>query len=286
VKRVCMSWLVSVCALMGCEAEFEPASRVTDLRLLAVQADQPLARPGEAVTLRALHVDPAGHALQWAFGLCDPGASSVVLDCLQNVRFEELHLTAEPVHTLVVPEGALEGSARTPFVGAVVVACPGTLRPGDTQGVPLVCENEEGGALELEEFEVGVKRLFVRDDERNHNPVIQQVLWDGEPWPEHEVKVERCERGACKKHRVELRAPDAVERGRDTFGQQVDELVVLQFYATGGSFEDDVRVLEEAETTWRARKSDLGTQVTFWFVIRDDRGGVSWTSRVLNLEDG
>lgn len=285
MKRVWMSWLVGVCALVGCEADFDPASRVTDLRLLAVQADLPLARPGEEVTLRALHANPAGHALTWGFGLCQPSASSIALDCLQNLRFDDLTLTAEPVHTLVVPEDARDTSARTPLVGAVVVACPGELRSGDTQGIPVVCQTAEGRALELEEFEIGMKRLFVRDDEeRNQNPVIQEVLWDGEPWPEGEVKVERCVEGACKKHRVEPRAPDAVERGLDTFGKRVDELVVLQFYATGGTFEDDVRVLEEPETTWRARKEDLGKQVTFWFVIRDDRGGASWTSRVLSLE--
>jgi hypothetical protein len=128
-----------------------------------------------------------------------------------------------------------------------------------------------------------MKRLFIREDARNQNPAIEEVLWDGKRWPEDEIKVERCEKDACKKHRVELRAPGASERALDPFGERVDEFVVFQFYATGGTFEDDVRILEDPETTWRARKEDQGKRITFWFVVRDDRGGVGWTSRVLSL---
>ncbi|MEY4549686.1 MAG: hypothetical protein RL685_5881, partial [Pseudomonadota bacterium] len=52
---------------------------------------------------------------------------------------------------------------------------------------------------------------------------------------------------------------------------------------TDGIFEDEVRIAEEPETTWVARSGSSGSTVTLWFVARDDRGGVSWTTRRVSV---
>jgi hypothetical protein len=273
-------------ALFGCEDDFDPASRVVDLRVLAVQADQPFAQPGEEVHLRALYVDPEARALSWGWGICEESASTAAADCVRAIQFDGLSIGGASEYRVTVPADALDdlpGDEKTTFLGVVVVACPGSIERGETEEVPVTCLDAQGRALPLESFEIGMKRVFVRGEGRNQNPVIEEVRWDGEPWPEEELKIERC--GAdCKKHKVEVRAPGAQERSTDEFGESVVEQVVAQFYASGGTFDEDVRILDEAHTRWRARKEDIGQLIRFWFVVRDDRGGVTWTSRELRVE--
>ena len=50
--------LVALSAL-GCGVDFDPASKVSTLRVLAVQKDKPYARPGDSVTLQLLWHDPS-----------------------------------------------------------------------------------------------------------------------------------------------------------------------------------------------------------------------------------
>lgn len=267
----------------ACSDDFEPASRVTRLRLLAVQADSPFALPGQDVELRALAHDPEQRKLSWGFGLCFEDASSLAIDCLRRMAFDSLRIGDTPSHTLHVPDN------RASYVGVVVVVCPGTIAPGNTFGISVACLDEQGRPLAPPEFEVALKRVYVREPAQNHNPTFAELLWDGVPWPENEVKLDTCARTkdmACTswtKHTLELRAPDAAESSVDRAGNPMVEQAVVQLYATGGEFDDDVRVASDARTTWTARSQDSGELVTLWFVVRDDRGGLSWLTRQLRV---
>ena len=279
---VCLSSLLSLCS--GCGDEFAAPSLVSDLRLLAVQADRPFARAGDQVKLRALAHDPEQRKLSWAWGTCIDDASSLALDCLRATSFDALTIAdARTEHTLTMPAEAQS------YVGIVVAVCPGTIARGDSYGVPIACLDGSGRALPLADFELGVKRVFVRDPALNTNPTFSEVLWDGAPWPEEETKVSTCRRTedlkcvAWTEHAVELRAPGAAEQSVDRDGAPFEELAVVQFYATGGEFENDLRNAAEARTTWEARAEDSGELVTLWFVVRDDRGGVSWTTRQVRV---
>jgi hypothetical protein len=64
----------------------------------------------------------------------------------------------------------------------------------------------------------------------------------------------------------------------DAEQKPITEIAVTQWYATGGTFADDVRVFDRATSAWHARDEDAGRLISFWFVVRDDRGGVTWTS--------
>jgi hypothetical protein len=57
----------------------------------------------------------------------------------------------------------------------------------------------------------------------------------------------------------------------------------VQYYATEGLFKDEVRIAKDPETHFVARTAAIGRELTFWFVVRDDRGGVSWTERRLHV---
>lgn len=276
--------LLIATSLPACSDDMNPSSWVNELRLLAVRADSPFALPGQTVQLDALAFDPEGRSLSWAWGTCIDAASTVATDCLHALSFESLTIaTNKTTHSLVMP------ATDTPYVGVAVVVCPGTIGPGTTAGIPVTCTDTGGRKLSISEFEVGVKRIAVRDPSLNDNPVISEVSWDGAPWPEGELKTSACKTvkdGVCNefvKHKLALLAPDASEASVDRDGKPMQESAVLQFYANDGEFEDDVRLFETGTNSWHARREDAGKQVTFWFVVRDDRGGVSWISRQVQV---
>lgn len=285
MKKIVLSLLCLSVLAGACSDDFDPASRVSDLRVLAVSADRPFARAGDEVRLEALAFDPAARSLSWGWGLCIEAASSLAIDCLRTLRFDSLTIGRDqPRHVLRVPE------TSAPFVGVAVVACPGEIVPGDTEGVPLACRDARGAQLPLSQFELGLKRIYLRDPSLNENPTIDALVWDGAPWPEGEVRRDACKKvkdGACDEyveHTVEVRAAEgAVEESVDRQQLPITEQVVVQLYATGGEFDDDVRIVEAPTTKWTARREDASQRVTFWFVVRDDRGGVSWISRQLDV---
>ncbi|MDB4976887.1 MAG: hypothetical protein JWN48_5228 [Myxococcaceae bacterium] len=283
MKRTMKSLIVLLAYLSvflpGCADELDPPSRITELRLLAVQADTPFAQAGQTVHLHALAVDPDNRRLSWAWGTCIDATSSLALDCLRGLSFDELTIGEDlTTHTLVVP------STDAPSVGVAIVVCPGAIVRGQTEGIPVSCLDESGAARSISAFEIGLKRLYNRDSSLNHNPVIDRISWDGEPWLEGEVKQDSCKRQAASgctaytEHRITVTAPDAAETslGADASGP---EQAIVSFFASGGEFDDEVRFYDDAETKWHARREDGARLQTFWFVLRDDRGGVSWTSR-------
>src|SRR5688572_17338892 len=102
--------------LSACADDLDPVSRITELRLLAVQADTPFALAGSTVQLKALAIDPEGRPLTWAWGTCIEPSSSLALDCLRKVSFQSLTVGADlSSHALVVPQ------TESTYVGIVVV---------------------------------------------------------------------------------------------------------------------------------------------------------------------
>ena len=67
--------LLGAFVVFACGGDFDPASKVDSVRLFAVKADKPYARPGESVTLEALFTDarkdkPRAAKLYWIPVLC------------------------------------------------------------------------------------------------------------------------------------------------------------------------------------------------------------------------
>jgi hypothetical protein len=175
-------------------------------------------------------------------------------------------------------------------IGVVSAACPGALTlDADALQVPFRCTDAGGRELSLDDYVVGVKRVNVRQSDRNQNPAIVRVEFDGTDWPEDEVKevsacstsdydYEGCPEGA----RTQIAAivdPASFETGSDEYQRDFSEQLVIQHYATEGIFESEIRVASDPRNGWVARRSASGTEVQMWFVVRDDRGGVSWTER-------
>jgi hypothetical protein len=302
-------FISSLAVLAGCGADFDPGSRVTSFRVLAVQADAPFAKPGETVNLTSLSYDPEGRTVNWAWATCVNPPSSSVDGCLAKIALDS-QAAGTPLmavqgpgldsFTYTVPIDALDSVAAaarsSALVGILNVACPGDLTFENGAGdLPVRCADPSTGrVLGLDEYVVGLKRIFVRDTDRNQNPSIANITFDGQDWPEGEVKqVTACDTdgntystcSGLSKHQLGATVtPDSIESGQDEFGASFREQVIVEYYATEGIFEDAVRIAESPVTGWAARKKASGTDLTMWFVVHDDRGGVTWVTRTVHVE--
>jgi hypothetical protein len=292
--------------LVGCTEALEPGTKVDSLRVLAQAVDLPYAHPGETVTLTALSVDPAGRPITWAWASCLNPNDTSLGSCLERIAesgdpegavfaLGEGRVQVE----LVVPADALDDvpAPARGFAGMGVVsaACPGELSIEEgSAGLPFRCvEPETGRELGLTELIVGIKRVTLREEERNQNPVLASVTFDGAEWPEDEVKeVGWCDQDdfvydTCpdsEKHELAaFLTPESFESGTDELGRRFEERLVLQFYATEGIFENEVKTGDAPRNGWVARKSASGQTLRLWFVARDDRGGVTWTERQVRV---
>ncbi len=284
-------------SIVSCGDDFDPPSRVNKLRVLAVGTQEPFASPGEEVSLSALVFDPSGRRLSWTWATCTDPSSTSVLGCFSELDPATVTTSTGgegATFTMRIPADALsrlpEASRASAMVGAVFVACPGTISKGGEGGVPFSCTDDAGRVLPLDAFEIGAKRIFVRARDKNPVPTFTSLSWDGAPWAEDDVKeVDACDTSgneiddcASVAHRITASStpPDT---GVDELGTPFTEAQVVQFYATEGIFEDAVRRWDDATTRWAARTSSKGTEIRFWFVVRDDRGGVSWTQRTVRV---
>jgi hypothetical protein len=189
-----------------------------------------------------------------------------------------------------LPVGARGGAS----VGVVSAACPGDLSLGQGPGgLPFICrEAGNGRELPLDDFIVGIKRITVRETERNQNPQIERITFDGEDWAEGDIKeVGSCDQtdfnyDTCpgEQHQIAPHVSAAsFEAGRDELGRDFEEQVVIQYYSTEGVFENEVKIGSEPKNGFVARKGASGQTLKLWFVARDNRGGVSWLERQIKV---
>lgn len=307
--------------LVACGADSDPASRISTLRVVAVRADKPNAKPGEVVNLDALwwdglDPDQKSRPRQWAWTACVNPSGSGVTDCFAKIVTDAQKTgkppqftisppgTDAPTFSLTIPSDAIsslpEAARVYAQVGVVLLVCPGTLQlpeagasltPGQ---FPIQCIDDTGRSLGLDEFEAGLKRVFVRASTPNANPTIESITWDGAPWAAGDVKtVSACATDGnrydeCDEslgHEIATNVTkESFESGTDEFGATYEEQLVAQYYATEGIFEYDVKVAREPKTHWVARAKAKGQTLHMWFIARDNRGGVTWEERLVKVE--
>jgi hypothetical protein len=309
--RVILSVLstVGLIGTAGCTPEFDPVSRVVSFRVLAQETDVPFAKPGETVNITSLSYDPQGRTVNWAWAACVNPDESTVQGCLNAIATDAARTGVSPVlaqgagmsdFSYTVPQDALsslpEKAKSGAHVGVMSIACPGELSfDQGSNNLPFSCkEVGTGRTLALDEYIVGLKRIQVRQTERNQNPVIERVTFDGADWPEGEIKtVTPCDTDGndykpCadgSKHKISARPSAAsTESGTTEFGVAFTEQVVIEYYATDGVFEYEVKIASSPETGWAARKAASGKDLSLWMVVHDDRGGATWVERQVHVQ--
>jgi hypothetical protein len=208
---------VSSCGI----GDFDPASLLNGVRILATRADKPYALPGDKVTLEALAYDgraerPRPMKLYWLpvpcinperdlYYLCfsaltgrgsQSGApANPAADLLRPGVDLSPFLPTGPTYSFDVPADIISNHAPTPGApdpyGLVIVfniACAGHIEilavdPNNKtpQQIPIGCFDESRNQLGPEDFVIGFTRVYVYANRTNQNPVIEGMTLDGTP---------------------------------------------------------------------------------------------------------
>lgn len=301
--------LCLLCLLSGCVEDFAPASQIKDLRILAIKAEPPEARPGETVRLSTLVVDPSGEVLPpvLAWLVCFPDPIGGVNACatgsapqqFAGFGVTEVDITI-PADITLFPEGDPQAQST---VLATVVACT-SADPDDC----VACDDQgcEFGVVEGVEVEIALKRITVSnrsDEERNHNPQLAEVSAAAfsDALPDESFipldPVVPTPMDACEGLVLRSRAPqESFETFvREQLGEPVtitEQLITSYFITTGAVASDRIfngvgagvspGVADVRYDLFPEERNPEGP-IHLFFVLRDDRGGLDFAARELSL---
>jgi hypothetical protein len=292
--------------LAGCGPTFDPASLIDTTRVLGARVevegapDRAMPRPGETADVTWLVTSPeATPPLAWAFAVCLPGTAGgkTSLGC-ESAPLALFEGTASPPRIAIpVPAATVLGAAtRVVLYGQL---CTGLdSRPSfDPQGGVPSCTGGGGTTAS-----VSIRLQLA--DETNHNPVADRTFtFDGVAWAPLAANDDPCVVGprvpaGTEDHVIGNltqgadREPYTAMLGSPPAATLVRETLQVSEFTTAGKLKSQFSFVSgadsNAETTvevkWNAPKAAAvpaaGLPVTFTFVVRDDRGGVDWTTRV------
>jgi hypothetical protein len=208
------------------------------------------------------------------------------------------YLPQGPTFTFQMPEDALkerEGSA--PYGLGVVfnILCAGRVEfaPRDPEGgpqqIPVLCTDENGAKLPPSDYVIGISRVYAWGDRVNTNPVIENVLLEGNDVDlANGITLEKCtavKEADCKVNNIDVRVPDSSweENPADVTREgELHEQIWVDYYSDIGTFDQEARLLfdtrvgrvSESDVKFRATK-DVADG-TMWAVVHDNRGGAAW----------
>jgi hypothetical protein len=212
-------------------------------------------------------------------------------------------------------------------VFAFSMACPGTVRylglrlKPSPQSPPFGCFDDSGKQLGNDSFVFAFTRIFVFEDRTNLNPEIESLTVGGKKFiasdlqrcakapadtackDEQRLTLDHCTKqhvGDCPTIQVDVSVPESSQEA-DPSSERGREQLWVDYYATGGMFEDDIRVLYDASQSGRLSDTavDFHKPVqrpkdpdpakanepseTLWAVVHDNRGGVSWVELPIDV---
>ncbi|HEX2879082.1 MAG TPA: hypothetical protein VHO25_06060, partial [Polyangiaceae bacterium] len=135
MKRASMLGLAALCLLPSCAPEFDPASELNSLRMLAVQKDKPYARPGEDVRLQLLWHDGTDEPsreiqIQWLAGCYNP-PGDLFAGCFAENALGGSVGTAQVVAEQVANDAAADATLSADAGVAAQASDAGVVAPGD-----------------------------------------------------------------------------------------------------------------------------------------------------------
>jgi hypothetical protein len=289
--------------IAGCGPAFDPASLVTSTRVVGARIevegapDRASPKPGETADVTWLVTSPeATPPLAWTFAVCAAGTSTPA--CLQAplARFDG---TATPRIAIPVPAAATLGSATSLTVFGGICAGVDSVPELDPQTGLASCTNGGHGTT------VSVDVPLQLADDANHNPTADRAFtFDGVTWPAPSTTDDPCAQGprvtAGSKDHVIGNTTEGVDRevytlvmGDPPAPTPARESLQVSQFTTAGKLKSQFSFVEAidpnatttVDVTWDAPEAadvpSTGVEVTFTFVVRDDRGGTDWTTRTL-----
>jgi hypothetical protein len=295
-------------ALASCGNDFDPASKIASVRVLASRADKPYARPGDSVELEVLAVDGRADrsrpmAVYWIPAPCINPPEEAYYKCYPSfaatfARGADAtpHLVRGSKLSLRIPSDILAAPFANVF--AFSIACAGHVRyvgrrGPSPQAAPFACVDSGGAELGTEDFVFAYSRVFVTAGITNDNPTIEGVTLDGKvvdpaagitlapcPTPSRKGEDPTC-RVAALDVVVPPRSQELDPTNLDVARNVQREGLWVAYYSTGGKLKDDVRVLYDARAGKVSSAVDFEApattgDATLWAVVHDNRGGTSW----------
>lgn len=263
--------LALTASLAGCGMDFEPASSLTNLRVLAIQADPLEAGPGESIVLTPVVYLPADQTISeqsWTFcpfGLgAQAGYACAVPVCEQT--FEPGpggSLTSEPVELGLACAARFAGQELPDGIPAQL---PEKIEMTYTYRVTASDGTQREAIARIPVYPAGAPA------QRNQPPVITRVEIGGQPASPGELLAPIAEQGEIQV-RV-LIDPASLDTYQDESGRDRTEEAIVSYFATAGRFDFDRSFGTDVEVTWKAKELlDGQTQADIYVVVRDLRGG-------------
>lgn len=307
--------LVTCALLAACEQSFTPYHELEGFRVLSIRADQPALREGETTTLEALTFlergDPADVRFAWSWCPLRLPSSEGGHCALTEAQVEELldappgsvsfDLGDEPTATFAYPGAA----------AAVRAACDSQAAASEAR--PLLVDCEGGLPIsiraDITHGEQTIRaqkqlRLVFEDAAPNQNPSLGEVSFRRlakkeafAPWAEGETAT------LVLGDDYELSVDVAADAAESFVPAATDvepnpaarrESLFLTWFITTGSvryartwFIDDSTALDRlGENEWSLPKAgdEPSDTARLFLVLRDERGGVAWTERRVELD--
>jgi hypothetical protein len=196
----------------------------------------------------------------------------------------------------------------TPPYGLAIafnIACAGhvELLPVDSSSVnpiqiPIGCFDANHNQLGPDDYVIGFTRVYAYATLTNANPVISQVVFDGNPVDvDAGVTVPRCtakKTSSCTSYALDIVVPPSSQEvdpgnvGPD--GQQRREEIWVDYFNTLGNLDDDGRLLYDpisGPLTNTATKYEAPTSAgegMLWAVVHDNRGGAAWEAVPVHVQ--
>jgi hypothetical protein len=287
-------------SLLGCSSDFAPYSNLSTPRVLAIRSDPAMPRADVPARFEALTYVPVGVSATYQWSYCPVAAKAA-----DRYACPLPWATASTVFGPTLPAYDLGTGPTATFTHGVD---PATLASLCATGIATP---DYAGSVDCDlgfpitvvlDLNTGVQPLraafqvYLPIDALatpNANPGVEALYADGLPFPTQAL-------AATPEKPVVIAvatAPDAVEQRpipafEGTPGLRAERLTFSWFTDAGSwdkdrtSFLDGETTLAEATTnTWTAPAVDgFGAPIRFYVVARDDRGGVSWIARQVQLE--
>jgi hypothetical protein len=284
--------------------DFVAASRLDRLRVLALRSEPVVPRAGESTLLTPLVHAPGGAPVTYAWSWCPvkgdaadgyrcPVDDAELAELAASLELPEapppLRLGGEPTQVLanVFPAATLAALCREGFRGA---------KPDCDEGFPIrVLLTVESGDARV--TATTVLQLPIRDDwEVNLNPEVGALSAqvDGQPVVLGEEPTLLMARLVDHALHVDV-DPATAESFVDAEGEPVRERLSIGWFAETGELEEDRTAYIDGLTPFAAMldntfrvstsEQDPGGPTRFYVVLRDQRGGVAWTTARVTVEE-
>ncbi len=303
---------LAVAAASGCADEFADYNQVTDFRLLGIGADQPTLADGESTQLEAL-VTESGATYAWSWCPLTQGQAGGYTCAITHDQLQALADQALGAGQVTVPPYDL-GTADTatfdyPVPPELLQSVCDFITQNDLPDVGDLpsCDGTYEITIRLEtagsdNSVIGVRTvdLLYQDGlPRNANPAITaatatdpsgtEITLDPSAPTQLSRDVEYTLHVNVAADQAETYMAPPPEGGPPV--SMRENLFVTWFYQAGKMDRTRTSYLEDSDLAnlldnhWRTPTTDerADAATTLWFVIRDDRGGISWISRQIAL---